>query len=284
MAEVKPFQLAQHTRNVLYVANVAAGVFKMVEVVVLVLLVLVASETFPSAPYKVYVHRGDGTDDVHIGFFYAKWNSILFLFFSGMAHFTIAFVVRESYYAHLGQFRNPYRWLEYSVSATMMILQISVQTTGNDLMQLIGAAGCNVAMIACGYWAELTPGRDWVLPYGIGCLVGLAPWIGIFVNFGYAMSAGLDASVVAFVTGIMGSIFWWFMCFALVMPYQRGVFAWGCGGCCVWPCLRCLDDPLDKYSLQQKRYLRGELVYILLSFVAKSNLAYLTFAAPTPPQ
>lgn len=255
------------------------------------LAVTLAVPEYASAPHRIYVHQRNGTGDVYIGDFHAKYNSVAFLWVCAFFHLSIATWLWGTYRANVQSHGNPIRWAEYAISATQMVVQISVQAGGNDLTQLIGAAGCNVVMIACGYLterevqaaeaggkADLKTAGQW--PYLVGCVAGVVPWIGIYVNFGYAISAVPDAAVQAFVSATVASLFVWFMSFAVVIPIQRG---WWCfanvgRGLCRGLCACALGAGVTD------TYIQGEFVYVLLSMMSKSNLAVLTYFAPTPPQ
>jgi hypothetical protein len=84
----------------------------------------------------------------------------------------------------------------------------------------------------------------------LGCLAGAIPWIAI--GF-YLFSPGSTAQPPGFVYGIFASLFVFFNIFALNMWLQyRRVGRW-------------------------RNYLFGERVYVLLSLVAKSALAWQVF-------
>ena len=106
-----------------------------------------------------------------------------------------------------------------------------------------------VALIAC---ERVGDGPvDW-WPFVAGCLVGAVPWIAITVSIVVSSTDG--DGVPGFVYGIFVSLFVLFNCFALNQWLQyrgRGRFA---------------------------DYLYGEKVYLVLSLVAKSALAWQVFA------
>jgi hypothetical protein len=106
-------------------------------------------------------------------------------------------------------------------------------------------------MILFGWIMEVTnpPGRPrWWTPLVFGCIAGAVPWIAIGV---YIIG---PAEVPGFVYGIFVSLFVLFNCFAVNQLLQyRGVGPW-------------------------RRYEFGELVYVWLSLVAKSALAWQVFA------
>jgi hypothetical protein len=107
-------------------------------------------------------------------------------------------------------------------------------------------------MILCGLVQEhYAPPGGSLLPFWVGCVAGAVPWIAIAV---YAASPGLDTNPPAFVIVIIVSLFVFFNCFAVNMWLQyRRIGPW-------------------------RNYLYGESVYILLSLVAKSLLAWQVFA------
>ncbi|MFO8109226.1 MAG: heliorhodopsin HeR [Thermoplasmata archaeon] len=185
----------------------------------------------------------------------------LFLFISAAAHLLISTVLFKKYVINLRKERNPYRWYEYSVSASLMIVLIAMLTGIYDLGTLVALFGLTAAMNLCGLLMEKMnvqrKGADWS-PFWIGCLAGLIPWIAIAVSL-------LGASVVSggqvpdFVIAIYISIAVFFNLFVVNMVLQyKEVGKW-------------------------KDYLYGERMYIVLSLVAKSALAWQVFAGTLRP-
>src|SRR6476661_9795843 len=81
----------------------------------------------------------------------------------------------------LGEERNDARWIEYSLSASLMIVLIAMITGVSDAGALLAIAGVNASMIFFGLLQErfTTPGRarvDW-LPFVYGCIAGAIPWL-----------------------------------------------------------------------------------------------------------
>src|SRR5690606_16138813 len=156
------------------------------------------------------------------------------------------------YQRELAAERNRFRWVEYSLSASWMIVLIAGITGVTDVAALIALFGVNAAMILFGWLMETTNGPgdqvDWT-PFLFGCLAGIVPWAAVLV---YLVGAG--SGVPGFVYGIYVSLFVLFNCFAINQWLQyrrRGRWA---------------------------DYLYGERVYIGLSLVAKSLLAWQIFA------
>jgi hypothetical protein len=181
------------------------------------------------------------------------WAVAAFLFLSAIAHFLVAGPLWNKYTHQLSLSRNPYRWAEYSISSSIMILLIAQLTGIDDIAALIGLVGVNAAMIGFGWLQERfeRPGGGW-WPFGIGCFAGIVPWIAIGI---YLASPGTSQGAPGFVYGIFFSLFFFFNIFALNQWLQyRQVGRW-------------------------RNYLYGERVYITLSLVAKSLLAWQIFAS-----
>jgi hypothetical protein len=133
-----------------------------------------------------------------------------------------------------------------------MVVLIAGITGITDVAALAALFGVNAAMILFGWLMETTtpirPARDWT-PFAFGCIAGVFPWAAVLV---YLVGAGSD--VPGFVYGIYVSLFVLFNCFAVNQWLQyraRGRWA---------------------------DYVHGERVYIWLSLVAKSLLAWQVFA------
>ena len=125
----------------------------------------------------------------------------------------------------------------------------------SDVGAIIAIFGVNASTILFGWLQEKyeTPGSGGMLPFVFGCIAGIVPWI-IVAFFIIAPGATSPAQPPAFVYGIVISLFVFFNSFAVVQLLQyraRGKWA---------------------------DYLYGEKIYIVLSLVAKSLLAWQVFA------
>ena len=177
-----------------------------------------------------------------------------FLALSAFAHLIVATAWWPRYVADLGRQRNPARWVEYSLSASLMIVLIAQLVGISDVAALLALFGVNAAMILFGWLQEHyeRPGGGGWLPFAFGCVAGAVPWLAITV---YLLSPGSTsaASAPGFVYGIFVSLFVFFNVFALNQWLQyRAVGRW-------------------------RDYLFGEWVYIVLSLTAKSALAWQVF-------
>jgi ABC-type Fe3+ transport system permease subunit len=180
----------------------------------------------------------------------------LFLFISSIAHFLIATVLFKRYVKNLKLHTNPARWYEYSISASLMIIIIAMLVSIYDVGTLIALFVLTAVMNLLGLVMEvhnqITEKTNW-LSYKIGCLAGFIPWVVIFIPLIAA------ESVPDFVIAIFITIAIFFNLFAINMFLQyKKVGKW-------------------------RDYLFGEKMYIVLSLVAKSALAWQVFAGTLRP-
>ena len=178
-----------------------------------------------------------------------------FLLLSAIFHFLIAFPFKKKYRAGLRVGINQFRWYEYALSSSLMIVLISALFGVRDVAVFALIALSNAAMNLFGLDMELlNQGETKVgkkvnwLPFIFGTIIGLAPWLAIAFYIG--VNPHLDA-VPVFVWFILGTYFVAFNTFPVNMLLQYlGV---------------------GKF----KDYLHGERGYIVLSLVAKTLLTWL---------
>jgi len=208
---------------------------------------ITVTSSFPEGPPGTPVPAPAALFDVRIG-----WAVAVFLGLAALDHLLTATVSRGLYERDLRQGINRFRWVEYSFSATLMIILIGFYSGITSINAVIAVAGANAAMILFGWLQERMnpPGRTstTMLPFWFGALVGLAPWISIAVNINGSQM------VPGFVYGIVIAQFIFFFSFGLNQWLQyRGVGRWA-------------------------DYAFGEKTYLVLSLVAKSVLAWQIFA------
>jgi len=187
------------------------------------------------------------------------WGVAAFVFLSALAHWIIAAPrVFEWYVRNLDQDRNYARWIEYALSSSVMVVLIAMLPGITDIAALGAIFGVNASMILFGLLVEHyeRPGHASWLSYWFGVLAGAVPWALIAI---YIWSPGTAAAPPAFVYGIFFSLFVFFNGFAVNMVLQyRRIGRW-------------------------RDYLYGERVYIVLSLVAKSALAWQVLAGTLAP-
>ena len=232
--------------------NLIAGIFHLIQGVAILLLandfaLPVSVNYLKDAPVP-----GAEFESITLFDFPVALGVAAFSLLSALAHFWIVGPGFNNYGNDLRNQRNIARWIEYSISSTLMIVLISLINAVWDVIALIAIAGVNVAMILFGWLQEKyeEPGKGGLLPFWFGCIAGIIPWIAMFWLL---FSPGGSGEAPGFVYGVVFSLFIFFNSFAIVqwLQYKRiGRFA---------------------------DYLVGERLYITLSFIAKSALAWQIF-------
>lgn len=184
----------------------------------------------------------------------------MFLFLSALAHFIIVSPWGNKIYNRdLEKGINRFRWYEYALSSSLMIVLISLLFGVYDIGSLILIFVVNATMNLFGLvMEEINQYRektDWK-PFVFGSIAGLAPWIVIIL---YAFGNSSPSEVPWFVYLLTGSYFVFFNLFPINMILQyKKIGKW-------------------------KDYLYGEKAYIVLSLVAKTVLAWIAFAGVMQP-
>ncbi|MBN2257856.1 MAG: heliorhodopsin HeR [Anaerolineaceae bacterium] len=184
-----------------------------------------------------------------------------FLLISALAHFSLATFGYRWYVRNLEKGMNPARFYEYALSSSLMIVLIGMLVGIWDLGAMILMFGLNAMMNLFGIMMELhnqtTTKTNWTA-FIYGSVAGIIPWIVIVMYFLGSLGSS-DAKPPAFVYAIIPTIFVFFNIFAINMVLQyKKVGRW-------------------------KDYLYGERVYIILSLVAKTALAWQIFAGTLAP-
>jgi len=236
--------------------NLIAGALHLVSM--LAILALANDAKLPVNATYLTEAPGTGNFSDPINLFNLKIGYMVaaFLALSAFFHF---FIISPSmfgkYTTGLKNHINVFRWVEYSLSSTIMIIVILQLNGTADYIALMGIAGVNVSMILFGWLQEkyTTPGDGDLLPFWFGCIAGIVPWLATLVNI-LSPKGPAESTTPGFVYGIVISLFILFNCFAIVQYKQykaRGKWA---------------------------NYLHGERLYIILSLVAKSILAWQVFS------
>lgn len=187
-----------------------------------------------------------------------------FLLISALAHALISIPkpLNDKYNRDLAKGINEFRWFEYAVSSSIMIVLISTLFGIYDIASLVLIFVVNASMNLFGLVMEQLASKrkegeklNWG-PFIWGSIAGLAPWAAIII---YMVGASDLSQVPWFVWAIVGTYFVAFNTFPINMILQY--------------------LKIGKW----KDYLYGERVYIILSLVAKTILAWLVlFGAMQP--
>lgn len=207
---------------------------------------ITVTSTFPDGPPGTAAPQPSSLFDVRVGVAIA-----VFLGLAALDHLLTSTVAKGTYERDLTRGINRFRWIEYSFSATLMVLLIASYSGITEITTMIAVAGANVAMILFGWLQERANPPDrtetTMLPFWFGTVAGIAPWIAIAVNV-----IGAD-TVPGFVYGIVVVQFVLFFSFGLNQWLQyRRIGRWA-------------------------DYVHGEKAYLVLSLVAKSLLAWQIF-------
>ena len=253
MATSNPLVISDAEAKSLKRTNVIAGLFHLVQAIAIIAL----SNSFALPVSVKYLQDapipGAKFEEIHLFDFPIAIGVAAFSLLSAFAHFWVSGPGSAKYLNQLRNKMNIARWIEYSISSTLMIILISLVNAVWDITTLIAIAGVNVSMILFGWLQEKyeEPGKGGLLPFWFGCIAGITPWI---LMFWLLFSPGSTNEAPGFVYGIVFSLFAFFNCFAIVQWLQyKQVGRWA-------------------------NYLTGERTYIVLSFVAKSLLAWQIFA------
>ncbi len=217
------------------------------------ILILATDFTLPVTATFLEGPPGSGLGEPSVLFDVSvAWGVAIFLFLSALFHWLIISPpFYDRYTRGLAEHRNNFRWVEYSLSSSVMIVLIALLPGINDIAALIALFGVNAAMIFFGAVQEKyeEPGGS-LVPFWLGSLVGIVPWVAISV---YLISPGSNAQPPGFVYGIFFSLFVFFNTFAINQWLQyKQIGKW-------------------------RDYLYGERTYIWLSLIAKSALAWQVF-------
>lgn len=236
--------------------NIGAGILHLASLVAIIALSNDATLPVRATYLTEAPGTGNFSDPINLFNLNIGYMVAAFMALSAFFHFLVSSpAVFPRYVDGLKRHINVYRWVEYSLSSSLMIVVILQLNGVADYIALLAIFGVNASMIMFGWLQEryVSPGSGDLLPFWFGCVAGAVPWVAIAINV-TSPSGPSDTVVPGFVYGIIISLFVFFNCFAIVQ----------------WKQYRAKGKWAD--------YLYGERVYIVLSFVAKSLLAWQVFS------
>lgn len=194
--------------------------------------------------------------DLRMGPFVAS-----FLLMSAIAHFTVSTFGYKWYAANLSKGINYARWYEYALSSSVMIVAIAMFVGVKDIVSIMMLFALNGIMNLFGLMMELhnqtTEKTNWTA-FVYGCLAGGISWVAVFTYLLTSVSKA-NVDLPSFVYTILITFLIFFNSFAINMFLQyKKIGPW-------------------------KNYLFGESMYVLLSLVAKTVLAWQVFAGTLRP-
>jgi len=236
--------------------NLIAGLFHLAQM----LVVLALSNDFSLPIVARYMSGPPGSTFAEAVTLFNTPVGLAVAIFLGLSAFFHFLVASPQYFgrysAGIAAQRNYFRWVEYSISSSVMIVLISQIVGVSDLAAIISIFGVNASMILFGWLQEKyeSPGNGGWLPFIFGCISGIVPWVAL-IFYVFSIGGVSDTTAPAFVYGIVISLFVLFNTFAIVQYLQY--------------------KKVGKWS----DYIRGEKTYITLSLIAKSALAWQIFAS-----
>jgi len=193
--------------------------------------------------------------DVNIAYLIAA-----FFFIGAIAHALVATKLRTMYERDIKNGINRIRWIEYALCAGVMIALIGMLVGVEDISTIFLLFGTTAVMSLLGIVMEAqnqgTRKVSWA-SFIVGCSVGALPWI---VLATYLISGGIYG------TNAPGFVYW-------VFGTMLVLFA---------------AFPVNTYLIfhksgKWKDYLFGERMFMILSLVAKTALAWIVFAGSLHP-
>ena len=182
--------------------------------------------------------------------------SAAFLFLSAIDHFAVFTFAKSSYEVGLVNEYNIYRWIEYSISASVMRVMIAILSGISDVHTLVLIFGLTATTMLFGLAFELENsnrplGQVRWTNFWLGFIPHMFSWAIIFSYFFVGVSR--SGNPPGFVWSIIIILFVLDLSFAVVLLLQ-----WRGRGC--W-----------------YKYVNGEIGFILLSLTSKQLLAWLNF-------
>ena len=250
--------------------NAGAGIFLLVQGIIMVALGFLL--TWKRELYTFYLKfqvvslvppNFQVLPDPHVAYTLTHLGVLLasFLLISGIALLLIAFVKNTSYVENLKKGMNPYRWYEYAITSSIMLVIIATFVGVWDIWSLVMIFVLNAIMIMFGYMMEkinfYSKKTDWSA-YLLGCVAGFTPWVVLAAYFIAALgSSATKPPTFVYLTLLIYFILFNTFSINMILQY-KGVGKW-------------------------KDYLYGERVYVLLSFIAKTILAWIVFVGVFAP-
>ena len=163
------------------------------------------------------------------GEFNFTWLTATFFFLSSLFHFLNATVLRSYYLRNLADCRSPTRYLEYTLSASVMQVLIAYSLGVRERLLLLSCAVLVGITMPFGVWVEDVsrplneeewelPLRYRLLPWWIGNIPQTTAWLVVILSF-YDGGGGENAP--AFVSVILWGELLLFFSFGFVALYQQ---------------------------------------------------------------
>ena len=261
--------MESHTLKTLILLNFFAGCLHLALAIVTGVIgnISLTSPTYVTKNTFVYNSSSEGFD---IDPRYVKGTefpitalTVAFFAVTSLFHFSNITCFAKLYFCRLEKCQTPTRWLEYSITATIMASIICFISGGRGLNTIVGVSGLIATTMLFGYFSELlnkpdffrdeweiTTFRERAFPHFCGWIPYAFAWF--IILYSYFGGGGTCASPWWVITIIVGQ----FVLFSLFVVPQ--IFQL----CC-----------------RPSKFVYGEMIFISLSFVSKAFLGIILLFA-----
>lgn len=181
----------------------------------------------------------------------------VFLLLAAIDHLLMATLLRQQYENFLRMAQNPFRWIEYSLSASVMRIQIAQLCGVLDLHLNVAIFGLSMTTMLFGLLQEMTtyslqgqPDKKSLFPYWCGFIPHVFSWA---IISSYFFQGVATQSPPSFVWCILFVLFFLDLTFAINMFLQA--------------------KEIGKW----RSFVYGEFWFIVLSLTAKQLLAWINY-------
>lgn len=246
----------------LFILHETAAFLHLIQFIIMLALILRNASSYVTT---VLAFRVVGTRTSHAAIYnwkdarHLEWRH--FTLFSVDAAHLVCFVAGWTCIAHVAyavllqtgalKFGNPWRWLEYSVSASVMAVVIAQLSGCLTFAENLAVFSCTAATMLMGYFQEVSATlKNALIAFVSGCMLCAVTWTIILVPY----FANIK-HIPKFVHAIVWTLF---------------VFFWGFAGVAV--------SALVFSTKRSLSWQAQELAYVCLSISSKSVLAWLVFS------
>ena len=196
---------------------------------------------------------------IEIGAFNISWLAAAFIVMSGIDHILCILPVTRNYYKwYVQRNQSPFRWYEYSVSAALMRVLISMIAGVTDVTLLVAIFFLTNCMINFGIMHERLNGKaladgykqDWT-PFWMSWVAQIVAWVIIFLYYVEKIKGANSPAYIGFILIVLFVLDGGFALVHALQWLKIGVF---------------------------KDYMVGEFFFIILSFTSKTFLAWVITA------
>lgn len=177
--------------------------------------------------------------------------TLLVLMFLITALFHLFYARNKDYNKEIEKGYNRYRWVEYSITSTIMIFILSIISGVKDFDAVLSLCALNAVLMSFGYFFEISIlDQAKYTSLVIGFLILIFIWFIIFRNFAYRVDEvnnNTHEKVPEWVYGVLIPMFVWWISFGVVaaLNYYKG-----------------------------GSFIKYETYYIILSYMSKAFMGY----------